>query len=231
MGYPPQHGPPPKGETGRGLAVIALTAAGLLIGAVVIVLTVLNPPPAAPNSPPASSASGAPRTEESVRQAARTAFDAYASGASGEFWDLWSPQSQTLITRDEYVRLFQLCPPLFPGAAFTVTDVSITGETALVTATRAGDPAAYDYDFTREGGSWRYVLPPQEEAEYRSKGVDEIVLARRAAGTCGTSTASPSPGAAPPLPGATPPTPGATPPTPGMTSPAPAPTPVATPPG
>ncbi|MBG0827089.1 hypothetical protein HS041_04850 [Planomonospora sp. ID67723] len=179
--------------------MIVLTAVGLFIGAAVILLTVLNPPPAAQSSAPSPSASGAARTEESVRQAAQTAFDAYASGSSGEFWDLWSKRAQELITREEYVRLFQLCPQIASGMTFTITDVMITGDAALVTATRSGDPTAYDYDFAHESGSWRYVLPPQEEQEYRSRNVDQIVQARQATGTCGAPSAAPAPGGTPPV--------------------------------
>ncbi|GAT67764.1 hypothetical protein PS9374_03422 [Planomonospora sphaerica] len=189
MGYPPQYGPPPRGETGRGLTVIVLMVAGLIIGTVIAVLTVLDPS-AAQDSPPASaSTSDAPgdaRTEEAVRQAAQAAFDAYADGRSGDFWDLWSTRARSSITREEYVRLFQLCPQLVAGAAFTVADVYVTGDTALVSASRTGDPTPYDYDFVREDGSWRHVPPPEEQEEYRVKGVDRIVAERRTAGTCGT---------------------------------------------
>nr|BFE85151.1 hypothetical protein GCM10020093_077520 [Planobispora longispora] len=129
-----------------------------------------------------------------MRRAAQTAFDAYATGASGEFWDLWSAPAQETISREEYVRLFQLCPQIIPDMGFTITNITVTGDSALVTATRAGDPTAYDYDFLFENGEWRYVLPPQEEQEYRTKSVDQIVQLRRSAGTCGTAGTSPSPG-------------------------------------
>ncbi|MBG0814218.1 hypothetical protein [Planomonospora sp. ID82291] len=187
-----QYGPPSRGETGRGLTVIVLMVAGLIIGTVIAVLTVLDPT-AAQDSPPASAgASDAPgdaRSEEAVRQAAQDAFDAYAGGRSGDFWDLWSTRARSSITREEYVRLFRLCPQLVADAAFTVTDVHVMGDTALVTASRTGDPTPYDYDFVREDGAWRHVPPPEEQEEYRAKGVDRIAAERRTAGACGTPAA------------------------------------------
>ncbi|GAA3122321.1 hypothetical protein GCM10010466_11530 [Planomonospora alba] len=195
MGYPPQYGPPPRGETGRGLAVIALMVAGLLIGTVVAVSMVLDPP--AQSSPPSATATAdAPdpaESEEAVRQAAQAAFDAYANGRSGEFWDRWSSGARAVIDREEYVRLFRLCPQLVPGALFDIGDIVITGDTALVTAGRTTDPTPYDYDFVREDGSWRYVPPPEEQEEYRSKGVDQIAAERQAAGTCGAAAPVPAP--------------------------------------
>ncbi|MFB9895847.1 hypothetical protein [Planobispora takensis] len=204
VGHPLQYGRPPKGETSRGVAVIVLVAAGFLIAAIMIVVAVLNPPAATRNGAAAPSATGAPGaepSEEELRQTAQTAFDAYASGDSGAFWDLWTTESQALITREEYVRLFQLCPQTVSGVSFTITDTTITGETALVTATRAGDPTAYDYDFAYENGSWRYIVPPQEAQAYQTKNVDQIVQERRAAGACGTPGGTPgatAPPSAPP---------------------------------
>jgi hypothetical protein len=201
VGYPPQYGPPSRGETGRGLAVIVLMVAGLVIGTVIAVLTALDPSAAQGSPPPSASASDAPgdaRSEESVRRAAQAAFDAYAGGRSGDFWDLWSTRARSSITREEYVRLFRLCPQLVAGATFTITDVYVTGDTALVTAGRAGDPTPYDYDFVREGGSWRHVPPPEEQEEYRAKDVDRIAAERRTAGACGTPAAASDPAASDP---------------------------------
>ncbi|MFD8556689.1 hypothetical protein ACWDOR_20205 [Streptosporangium canum] len=185
MGYPP-YGRPPKGETGRGLAVIVIMAVGLLIGAALSVVTVLDP---AASSKSPSAARDSERSETAVRQAAQVGLDAYSGGSYGDFWDLWSAQAQTAIAREEYVRLFQLCPQPVPDVRFAVTTVTITGDDARVQATRSGDPA--DFAFRYEGGSWRYVPPPEELQEYRAQGVDQLARLRQAAGTCGAVASTP----------------------------------------
>ncbi|MFC4063018.1 hypothetical protein ACFOWE_32465 [Planomonospora corallina] len=214
MGYPPQYGPPSAGETGRGLAVIVLMVTGLIIGTAVAVSMALEPPAAHGSPSSAETTSQAPDpgepwtpegSEESVRQAAEASFDAYAGGASGEFWDSWSTEARSAITREDYVRLFQLCPQLVPGSSFSVGEVTVAGDGALVTATRTTDQTPYDYEFVHEDGSWRYVPPPEELQEYRSKGVDRILAERRTAGACGAPLApstgaplAPSSGVSPP---------------------------------
>lgn len=186
MGYPPPYGRPPKGETGRGLAVIVIMAVGLLIGAALSVMTVLDP---AASSKSPSAAPDSERSETTVRQAAQVGLDAYSDGSYGDFWDLWSAQAQTAVAREEYVRLFQLCPQPVPDVRFAVTTVTITGDDARVQATRSGDTA--DFVFRYEGGSWRYVPPPEELQEYRAQGVDQLARLRQGAGTCGTVAATP----------------------------------------
>ncbi|MER5420665.1 hypothetical protein [Streptosporangium roseum] len=186
MGYPPPYGRPPKGETGRGLAVIVIMIAGLLIGAALSVTTVLNPA-ASSKSPPA--ARDSEHSETTVRQAAQVGLDAYSGGSYGDFWDLWSAQAQAAVAREEYVRLFQLCPQPVPDVRFAITTVAVTGDDARVQAARSG--ATTDFVFRYEGGSWRYVPPPEELQEYRTQGVDQLARLRQAAGTCGTAASTP----------------------------------------
>jgi hypothetical protein len=218
VGYPPQYGPPSRGETSRGLAAIMIMVVGLLIGASITVFTVLNPPSSPASSP---STQGPDHSETSVRQAAQLMLDTYASGSYGDFWDMWSTEAQGLITREEYVRLFQLCPQRTPGTSFTITKVTVTGDDANVQATRLSEAAAFDFLF--ESGSWRSVPSPDLRREYQSKTVDQMVQERQAAGTCGAAAATPpatSPVSPPVTPPATPPvTPPATPPATSETAP------------
>ncbi|MEU4834072.1 hypothetical protein [Streptosporangium sp. NPDC023615] len=204
MGYPPQYGKPSQGETGRGLAVILVLALGVAIGAVVTMFMVFDPPA----SPPAS-ARGADHSEASVRQAVQPALDAYGSGSYDDFWDLWTTGAKKLISREEYVRLFTLCPPIVADSPFTVASVAISGDTAVVRADRGG--ATTEFGFVFEKGSWSYEPSLEERAEYR-KPVDQLAAERRTAGFCGTTppgTTDPNapPGTtdpnAPPSPGST----------------------------
>ncbi|WP_433248572.1 hypothetical protein ACQPYK_00770 [Streptosporangium sp. CA-135522] len=193
MGYPPQYGRPPRGETGRGVAVIVIMVVGVLIGAAISVIAVLNPA-VTPKALSAPRDSG--HSETAVRQAAQVGLDSYSGGSYGEFWDMWSTQAQTAIPREEYARLFQLCPQPVADVRFTITTVTVTGDDARVQATRGGDTT--DFDFFLESGSWRHVPPSEELQEYRTKGVDQLARERQAAGTCGAVTPAPTPSATDP---------------------------------
>ncbi|MDP9864278.1 MULTISPECIES: hypothetical protein [Streptosporangium] len=188
MGYPPEYGQPPRGETGRGLAVIVMMIVGVLIATVVSMMAVLDPAPA-PKSP--SVTRGPEHSESAVRQAAQVGLDAYSSGSYDDFWDLWSTQAQAAITREEYVRLFQLCPQPVSDVRFTLTTVTVTGDNATVQATRLSETT--DFDFLFESGSWRYVPTPEDLQEYQTKGTDQLAQERRAAGVCGAAVPTTAP--------------------------------------
>ncbi len=228
MDYPPQYGKSPRGETGRGVAAILIMSLGVLIAAVITLVMLFSPAPTARSTPTFQDAE---HSDNSVRQAAQLALDTYSSGSYGDFWDLWNAQAQAVIKREDYVRLFELCPLLNQETRFTIAAVTVTGDDARVQAARTGE--AGDFAFVFEGGSWRYALPPQQQLEYRTKTVDQLVQEKRSAGACGTVTPAPpatSPAASPSAPNSTPAvTPPATSPpasnlTPAATSP-PAPTP------
>ncbi|MDP9847776.1 hypothetical protein [Streptosporangium lutulentum] len=186
------------------MAAILVMVVGLLIGAAIIVFTVLNPP-SAPASSPAADDAG--HSETSVRQAAQLVIDTYSSGSYGEFWDMWTTEAQGLIAREEYVRLFQLCPPPGPSTPFTITEVTVTGDDAEVQTTRPNETLAFHFVF--ETGSWRSVPSPTLRQDYQTKTVEQMVQERQAAGSCGTATVTPP--ATPPADVAT--TPPVTPPT------------------
>ncbi|MFF5247278.1 hypothetical protein ACFY3V_23575 [Streptosporangium sp. NPDC000095] len=190
VGYPPQYGQPPRGETGRGLAAIVIMAVGVAIGALITVLTVLNPPSSPPSTSPTG---GGEHSEVSVRQAVQPALDAYSSGLYGDFWDLWTVEAQGLIAREEYVRLFEICPPPVTNSPLTISTVTITGDSAKVEAARLGETTEFGFVF--ESSAWRYEPSPEERLTYQAP-VDQIAAQRRALGLCGATT--PSPGATAP---------------------------------
>ncbi|MFJ2028195.1 hypothetical protein [Streptosporangium sp. NPDC087985] len=186
MGYPPQYGRPPRGETGRGLAVIVIMVIGVLIGAAIAVAATLGPV-VTTESPTATR--GPEHSEAALRQTAQAGLDSYSSGSYGDFWSLWSAQAQTAIAREEYIRLFQLCPEPVLNIRFTITTITVSGDTAKVQAERPNDMA--DFDFLFESDAWRYVPPPEELQEYRTKGVDQLAEQRRTSGTCGVTISMP----------------------------------------
>ncbi|MEU4407828.1 hypothetical protein AB0F88_25200 [Streptosporangium sp. NPDC023963] len=202
MGYPPQYGQPPRGETRRGLVVMVVMAVGVAIGAVVTVFMVFNPPSSPPSTAaPTRGGERSEHSEASVRQAVQPALDAYSSGLYGDFWDLWTTEAQGLIAREEYVRLFEICPPILPNSPLTIAGVTITGDIARVQATRLDDST--DFDFVFEGGTWRYEPSPEERLTYQAP-VDQIAEQRRAMGFCGVVVPTSAPGAPTPTPSITP---------------------------
>ncbi|MEV0584115.1 hypothetical protein [Nonomuraea sp. NPDC050310] len=128
------------------------------------------------------------RDEATVKQVAQAAFDLYSSGQYGQFWDVWSSQAQASISRDGYVRLFELCKPIAENIRFTIQSVAITGVSAKVQANRL--IGAFTFDFVYEGGRWRYVPAADQQQEYQSGTVEQVVEARKAKGTCAGSTPS-----------------------------------------
>ncbi|MBB4938332.1 hypothetical protein FHR32_002637 [Streptosporangium album] len=167
---------------------------GVLIGAAVAVAAALTP---VVTSGSPSATRGPERSEATLRQTAQAGLDSYSGGSYGDFWDLWSTQAQTAVAREEYVRLFQLCPQPVPDVRFTITAVTVGGDTAKVQAGRLNDTT--DFDFLFEGDAWRYVPPAEELQEYRAKSVDQLAQQRQTAGTCGAaSPPSPSTPATPP---------------------------------
>ncbi|MGJ6963590.1 hypothetical protein ACSDR0_16930 [Streptosporangium sp. G11] len=116
------------------------------------------------------------QTEAGARTAAQEAFDLYSSGSYGEFWDRWSAESQQIVSRNDYTRLFKLCPQIAQNLRFTITSVTVSGATAKVQATRL--IGAFTFDFAYEGNAWRYVMPADQQQEYRSKSVDQMAQER-----------------------------------------------------
>ncbi|MET8332179.1 hypothetical protein [Streptosporangium canum] len=116
------------------------------------------------------------QTEAGARTAAQEAFDLYSSGSYGEFWDRWSAQSQQLVSRDDYMRLFKLCPQIAQNLRFTIASVTVNDTTAKVQANRL--IGGFAFDFVYEGKAWRYVMPADQQQEYRSKSVDQMAQER-----------------------------------------------------
>ncbi|WP_067174680.1 hypothetical protein [Microtetraspora niveoalba] len=134
--------------------------------------------------PPPADASGAveERTEAGLRQAAQTTLDLYSSGAYGQFWDAWTADARRLISRDDYLRLFELCRPIAENIPFEIKGVTLDGDIADVQVAHLF--SAFTYQFAYEGGRWRYIPDEQAQAAYRSETVDQMAAARRAAKGC-----------------------------------------------
>jgi len=122
------------------------------------------------------------KTEAGARAAAQTAFDTYTSGGYAGFWDLWSAEAQDTISRDDYVRLFQLCKPIAEGLRFDIRTVTLQDDIATVQANRL--IGSFTFRFAYQDGRWRYVLDDETRAKYQSKSVEEMATDNRTAGAC-----------------------------------------------
>lgn len=195
MGYPPPHAQqPPAGPPRRDYApvVILIGAVTLLLAAVAALLIVFTDTGSGGTSllgGGQQAQAAQDKSESTVRRVAQQAFDAYSAASYGEFWDLWSQEGQEAISRDDYVSVFEQCPQVAQNLRFTIGAVTVTGDSAKVQANRL--IGAFTFDFAYQDERWRYVPQPEQMAEYQSKSVDEMVAAKKAAGTC----AAPKPGA------------------------------------
>ncbi|GAA0385810.1 hypothetical protein GCM10009530_40960 [Microbispora corallina] len=202
MSYPPLYDErPAQRRRGRGsertIALVALVIAAIavLIAAVLAVLLVRKT--GSPATAPVATASplvvktnaaptrrpAQPKTRAGARLAAQKVFDLYTSGQYGPFWDRWTSEAQRLVSRRDYVRRFRLCPSIAQGIRIQISAVSVTGDHARVTAARS--IATFVYDFQYERGVWRFVPDADQQKEYQTKSVDQIVREERVAGMCG----------------------------------------------
>lgn len=162
-------------RSARRTAIAALTTA-----------LVVSSPLIAPSATAATAAAqnAQPRTAQAVRTAATVAFDDYAAGDYGPFWDRWSAASKKVVSRRDYVRRFKLCPPSAEGLRFKVEKVTLNSARTRARVRVSRLNFLFNYDFVYEAGVWRYVLPADVARVYR-KPVDQIVKEERAAGECG----------------------------------------------
>lgn len=165
------------------LAAIALTAGCSTTGNTTEPAT----PPAGAAAPTTAASSAEPRTEAAVRAAAQEEFDSYASGDYGATWDLFYAPAKKLITRTEYMHLFDLCPDIAAGARFTIEKVTLDSDReAHVRVSRLGI-AVISYQFVYEAGHWRFVPDAESMRDYRTKTVQQMAADRRAQGGCAKS--------------------------------------------
>lgn len=188
QGYPQQPMPPQRRSSATlSVAVIALAVVALLGIAVVTTLLVLDPTVPTGSSDSAEVAAVdlpvQEQNEAGARAAAQQIFDLYSAGSYGDFWDHWTAQSQSLMSRDDYLTMHEQCPQIAQNLRFTINSVTVNGTSAKVQANRL--IAAFTFDFVYEGQAWRYVLPADQQQEYQSKTVEQIVQKRRSSKSCG----------------------------------------------
>ncbi|MBA2891618.1 hypothetical protein [Nonomuraea soli] len=146
---------------------------------------VVNVTASASPTPPRTRPPTEPRTEAAAKKAAAKAFDAYAVGDYGRFWDMWTQQAQQVVGRKDYVRRFKLCPQASQGIRWQIQDVAVRGDRATVRAARL--ILVENYTLAYRAGRWRFVPQPETLAPYRTKTIEQIVAADKAEGGCARS--------------------------------------------
>lgn len=164
--------------------IVAIVAALVLAGCSSTNNATAPPAPAAATTAQATTPAE-PHTEAAVRAAANEEFDSYASGDYGGAWDMFYAPAKKLISRDNYLRLFELCPSAGQGLRFTIEKITMDGaDEARVRTNRAVYLATYQFRY--EDGHWRFVPTADNMRDYRTKTVQQMVSERRAQGACGS---------------------------------------------
>ncbi|NRQ38500.1 hypothetical protein HII36_42740 [Nonomuraea sp. NN258] len=165
------------------LAVVLLTRPSTSTSASTSATSPAATPPATASAITQTKKPEQPRTAAAARRAAAKAFDAYAAGDYGEFWDGWTRQAQRVVTRKDYVRRFKLCPSVATGIRWQIQKVTLTGERATVRAARA--ILVENYTLVHQGGRWRFQPQAESLQPYRTMTIEQIVRQERAEGGCG----------------------------------------------
>ncbi|MCA2178502.1 nuclear transport factor 2 family protein [Nonomuraea glycinis] len=132
--------------------------------------------PAGDDQPPAD------RSEAAVRAAATDYFDLYVAGDYGGSWDRTAAASRELVSREDYIRVHQLCQPLVQGIRFEIKTITLNGDLARLNVTRL--IAAFTYEMVYENDQWRMMLSTDAQVEYRGKTVEQVAEARHAKRIC-----------------------------------------------
>ena len=92
---------------------------------------------------------------------AQDAYDDYAAGDFGRFYDSWSAESQALIGRDGYTDRIESCPAI--TTKIEATKASENDDGSWTVRWEAGELLGTD-SWIEEGGKWRFVVTDEVAA-------------------------------------------------------------------
>jgi hypothetical protein len=136
----------------------------------------------APAGNAAAAAAGGPepKTIEGARAAAQTVFDRFSGGDFAGAWDMYTAAGKKAITKDDYVKLNQVCSR--KGLAIQLTSARMDGpDRAIVIAKQL--VAAQSYTMVYENNAWK-LEPAKEGLALYKQGAARAIAAQRRAGTC-----------------------------------------------
>ena len=117
-----------------------------------------------------------PTTDEGFRTAAQQIINSNVAGDWGGYWDRWDKESKKLITREEYIRRKQACPPMFAGAPVTVKAITTNPDgTKTAQVDRFGFLSSVSFRY--EDGRWGLIntdLPVEILNDYKKSYEENI---------------------------------------------------------
>lgn len=131
------------------------------------------------------------KSAKGAEAAATEAFESYAAGNYGGFWDIWAPEAQDALPREDYVKGMRECSPVAQGWPFDITKVHLVddGERAVVAGRRTSRDLPFTYSFVYIDGKWRFTPLMDQQAAYQ-QGYDAWVTFMRQRGACSTATST-----------------------------------------
>jgi hypothetical protein len=132
------------------------------------------------NAAAAAAAGPEPKTIDGARAAAQTVFDRFSGGDFAGAWDMYTTAGKKAITKDDYVKLNQVCSR--KGLAIQLTSARMDGpDRAIVIAKQL--VAAQSYTMVYEGNAWK-LEPAKEGLALYKQGAARAIALQKKAGTC-----------------------------------------------
>ena len=140
-------------------------------------------------TPPAAVASTAqPETAAGATAVAKQYLGLTSASQFAAAWGFLAPSAQRTVSQATWVAVHQGCPSESAGLAYEVKDMTVTGDTAIVTVSLSGVAASIGSEseaLTYSAGHWRFV--PNDLSFYKHGSVKADIAAAKAAGYCAGS--------------------------------------------
>ena len=129
-----------------------------------------------------------PATAAAAKAAAARFFGLYTASQWAAAWTFLPPSTRQVVPQATWVAVHEGCPSASAGLAFQITNVTVTGSTAVVTYTLSGAASklgSATQAFTYSRGQWWLVL--SDPGAYQRGSVKDDVAALKAEGECSGS--------------------------------------------
>lgn len=166
------------------MTVLAALAAGAMLTACSAASSGTGPSAAA-TAATAAASSAQPETAAAARAAASQYFGLNSAGQFAAEYALLDAAARQAVSESTWVAVHQGCRSPSAGLADTIKDVTITGNTAVVTVTLTGalsKLATASEAFVYATGQWGYA--PSDLDLYQHGSVSADVAAAKARGLC-----------------------------------------------
>jgi hypothetical protein len=175
------------------LARTALAAAGALaavLPAAACSASLSAGAPAAPAAAVKAAAPAVPDTAAAARSAVQRFFALYSAGQWDAAWQYLAPASRKTAPEKLYAAFHAACPQASAGMAYQVKDVTMAGNTAVITYTIPAVEKIMGSATTAmawTSGGWKTELDAASTALYSHGGLAGDLKAAKAAGYCSGS--------------------------------------------